>query len=316
MRTIKELNLCDDFLFHEVMKDKDLVIGLLETVLDLKGKIIDIKYIEEEKTIKSGYSGKGVRLDVYVLDNELNVYDIEIQNGKLKVIGKRSRKYQSNMDGYILRQGQGYEELKKQYIIFICTGDPFGQGLYKYTFSNRCHEIPSLSLGDETYKIILNTKGTVGEISPDLKEFLYFIEHSTQSIAEKSNSQFIKALSKKVETVKQDDESRGEFMTFEEKMQEYAELYVEEHAEEIEERVTQKITEEVTERVTEEVTERVTEEVTERVTEEVANERNIFWQNEIQNKTFETARAMKNEGIEIALISKITKLSVEEIESM
>ncbi|MBQ9960878.1 MAG: hypothetical protein IJP00_03120 [Firmicutes bacterium] len=64
------------------------------------------------------------------------------------------------------------------------------------------------------------------------------------------------------------------------------------------------------------MTQRVTEQVTERVTEEVANERNSFWQNEIQNKTFETARAMKNEGIEIALISKITKLSVEEIESM
>ena len=37
MKTIKDLNLCDDYLFHEVMKDKRLVIGLLETVLDLKG---------------------------------------------------------------------------------------------------------------------------------------------------------------------------------------------------------------------------------------------------------------------------------------
>ena len=283
MRTIRELNLCDDFLFHEVMKDKNLVIGLLETVLDLSGKIIDIKYVEEEKTIRSGYTGKSVRLDVYVQDEDINIYDIEIQNGKLKVIGKRSRKYQSNMDGFALKHGQNYDELKKQYIIFICTGDPFGYGLYKYTFSNRCHELPHLELGDETYKIILNTKGVSGDISPQLKEFLYFIEHSSQTIADASDNNFIKALSEKIETIKQDGETGGAFMTFEEKMQEYAEEYVEAHAEEIKARVTERITEEVTEKVTEEL-------------------------------TAKTAKAMKVEGLDNDVISRITGLSIEAIE--
>lgn len=39
MRTLKELNLCDDFLFKETMKDEHLAAQLLQTVLNLPGKI-------------------------------------------------------------------------------------------------------------------------------------------------------------------------------------------------------------------------------------------------------------------------------------
>ncbi len=64
MKKFQELNLCDDFLFKAVMRDEKLLIRFLELVLDLKGKIKGIKYIEEEKTIKNGYLDKSVRLDV------------------------------------------------------------------------------------------------------------------------------------------------------------------------------------------------------------------------------------------------------------
>lgn len=69
MRELKDLNLCDDFLFKEVMKEEKLAIELLELILDLKGKIKKIKYIETEKTIDGGYDGKTVRLDVYIQDD-------------------------------------------------------------------------------------------------------------------------------------------------------------------------------------------------------------------------------------------------------
>lgn len=39
VRTLKELNLCDDFLFKETMKDEHLAAQLLQTVLNLPGKI-------------------------------------------------------------------------------------------------------------------------------------------------------------------------------------------------------------------------------------------------------------------------------------
>lgn len=40
-----------------------------------------------------------------------------------------------------LPTGVHYKELPETYIIFICTYDPFGKGLYKYTFDTKCNEI-------------------------------------------------------------------------------------------------------------------------------------------------------------------------------
>ena len=49
MKNFQDLNLCDDFLFKEVMRDDKLVIGFLEIVLNLKGKISGVNYVETEK---------------------------------------------------------------------------------------------------------------------------------------------------------------------------------------------------------------------------------------------------------------------------
>ena len=223
MKKLKDLNLCDDFLFKEVMKDEELVIGFIEMVLGLKGKIKEVKFIETEKTIDGGYEGKTVRLDVYVLDREETVYDIEIQNGKLNNLGKRCRKYQSNIDHDFLKRGHSYVRLKKQYIIMICTGDPFGEGFYKYSFSNRCHEKLEIRLDDECEKIFLNTKGKNGEVSRELKAFLNFVEKSTVQNAVEIKDSYVKKLSAKIEQIKIDEELGGIFMTLEEKMDEIRE---------------------------------------------------------------------------------------------
>ena len=227
MKSFQELNLCDDFLFKAVMRDEKLLIQFLELVLDLKGKIKGIKYIEEEKTIKNGYLDKSVRLDVYVEDEE-TVYNIEIQTAKYKILPKRSRKYQANLDNRALKPGEDYANLKAQIIIFVCTGDPFGQGLYKYTFSNRCHELPGLELGDETTKVFLNTKGHKGEVSNELKAFLSFVEKSTVQNAEVVKDKYVAQLSAKIEDIKRDEELGGAFMTLEEKMEELAREKMEE----------------------------------------------------------------------------------------
>ena len=68
MKSFQDLNLCDDFLFKEVMRDEELLIGFLEMVLDLKCKIKGIRIIENEKTIKNRYLEKSIVLDVYAED--------------------------------------------------------------------------------------------------------------------------------------------------------------------------------------------------------------------------------------------------------
>ena len=87
------------------------------------------------------------------------IIDIEIQttDGIDGWLPKRTRYYQAMIDLDVLDTGRDYIELKKSYIIFICTFDPFDLGEKVYTFSNCCHEIDDLELGDETTKIFLQS---------------------------------------------------------------------------------------------------------------------------------------------------------------
>ena len=45
----------------------------------LNKKIKKIEVIEPEKTIETGYESRGIRMDVYVEDDEDVVYDVEMQ---------------------------------------------------------------------------------------------------------------------------------------------------------------------------------------------------------------------------------------------
>ena len=84
-------------------------------------------------------------------DNEGRVYDIEMQcsNSPRNDLAKRSRFYQSLIDGELLDKGKPYEELNPSYVIFICTFDPFHRGLPIYTFTHCCKEDNRVQLKDE-----------------------------------------------------------------------------------------------------------------------------------------------------------------------
>ena len=88
------------------------------------------------------------------------VFDVEMQKRNRGNIPKRTRFYQALIDAPMLKSGeQGFDHLKPAYIIVICGFDQYGYGFYRYTFDNRCKELPELLMGDGCRKIILNTKG-------------------------------------------------------------------------------------------------------------------------------------------------------------
>ena len=100
----------------------------------------------------------GVRLDAYV-DDGANVYTIEMQTTRQSALPKRARLYQAHMDINQLSRGQYYDKLRPGFVIFICTFDPFGRGLCRYSFRNVCKE-EDFELKDEAYKLFFNTTGT------------------------------------------------------------------------------------------------------------------------------------------------------------
>ena len=210
-KLIEQLNLDDDFLFAKVMSDKEICKKVLEKILNIK-----IKYLEmptEQKVIDLLLDSKAVRLDIYVSDENNTIYNVEMQKGKRKNLAKRSRYYQGSIDLDMISKGRDYQELQKSFVIFICTFDPFGSGRHLYTFENRCNEDYSLVLGDETKKLFLNTKGTLNDVNQEMLDFLKYIEQSTDEVANASNSQLVKEINNKVKHLKQDKSMEVEYMT-------------------------------------------------------------------------------------------------------
>ena len=210
-KTLKELNLEDDFLFAKVMTDKIICKELLEKLLNIE--IEKITMPEEQKTINLLLESKGIRLDIYVKDENNTVYNVEMQRGSHKNLPKRLRYYQGNMDLDCISKGENYNKLVKSYIIFICTFDLFEKGRHKYTFESICLEDNSIKLNDESQKIILNTKGFMNDLDEELLEFLKYVECSNEVTAKNSKGDLVKHIHQRVEEVKKDASMEVEFMT-------------------------------------------------------------------------------------------------------
>lgn len=107
----------------------------------------------------------------------------------------------------MIEKGVFYSELKKTYIIFLCSFDMFGQGYHQYTFQNCCMENKDIVLGDESFKIFFNTKGTANDVSEEVKAFLNYLEGIL------CDDDYIQELEKEVKKIKYNKKWRKEYMT-------------------------------------------------------------------------------------------------------
>ncbi len=109
---------------------------------------------------------------------------------------------------HVLKKGKDYRKLKKSFIIFICNYDPFNKSRLVYTFRNRCDEDYSIIFHDDAAKIIINTKGTVGDISDELRAVIQYMDSGV------ATTEYTKSLDKEVATVKADEKFRREYMLY------------------------------------------------------------------------------------------------------
>ena len=218
-KKFEQLEIRDDFMFSVIMRNPRYCKPFLECILGVK--ISHIEYPISQETIDITADAKSVRLDIYVEDSENTVYNAEMQTVENRNIPKRTRYYQGMIDLNILEKGENYKSLKKSFVIFICTFDLFGKGRHIYTFENRCIQDTSLSLGDDTIKIILNTKGTMDDVTPELKSLLDFID------GEEPRDEFTKELEAAVKTVRKNEKWRLDYMTLQMNYQEKYEQGIE-----------------------------------------------------------------------------------------
>ena len=202
----EELTIRDNFLFQKVMLHENICKHFLEKLLDIKIK--NINYRQYEKTIDLSPQNKTIRLDVYVETDADEVIDIEMQTGNSEKewLAKRARYYGSMLDLSSLAKGKDYIKLKKSYVIFVCTFDPFDCERKLYTFRNACRE-ENLDLNDGSEKIFLNTKGTKGKVDEDIDDFLKYVDEN------KINGDFVKNIADVVAKVKEHKELGVEYMS-------------------------------------------------------------------------------------------------------
>ena len=219
-RDRRDIPLENDAMFAEVMRRKDLCIGLLETIFEGR-RIRDIVYEdglspEAQKYIAFNPGNKSIRLDVYFEDGD-TVYDIEIQKADKGNLPKRTRMYSSMMDANMLDKGLEYEELKDSYVIFICMFDPFEKGLARYTFRSICEEDGGLPLGDGRCIMFLNTKGSVGDLGADMDAFFGYLNGGIESIGtgKDSGNEFVEKLDEYVLDINGDEDWRQGYMKYE-----------------------------------------------------------------------------------------------------
>lgn len=228
----EDIGISDDFMFGTVMRKPEYCKPFLETVLGIP--IEKVVYPSSQKVIDLKSDARSVRLDVYAADEKHTAYNIEMQNEHCANLPKRSRYYQGMVDLNILEKGKNYQCLRKSYIIFVCTFDLFGEGRHIYTFENRCVQSLGLTLGDEATKIFLNTKGTVDDVSEEMKNLLDYIDGRAP------DNTYTNALDKEVRRIRQNEDWRLDYMTLDMKFQEKFEQGMERGKHEGMERGTQR----------------------------------------------------------------------------
>ena len=209
----EDLDITDDFIFSRVMRNKKLCRTLLEMIL--KVKIGKIKFLTSHHSIKIEPNAKGIIMDVYLKD-ENKVINVEMQTSNKGDLSRRARYYQAAADIDTTPKGSEYKDLKQNYVIFICTFDPFLKGKPSYTFQNLCieHDKP-IYLGDGTTKIFLNTTSKdLSNLDLELRLFYDYIKGKTAQTA------FTKELDKSIARMKQEKEERNMYLTYTSRMME------------------------------------------------------------------------------------------------
>ena len=203
----EELVITDDFMFGKVMRHPERCGKLLEIILGVK--IREVVFLDDQESLNPDYKAKGIRLDIYLEDAGNSVYNVEMQAQNRGGLPKRGRYYQAVIDINLIEKGAEYDALKKSYVIFICTFDPFGEGRHIYHFENLCRENPAIRLEDGTEKVFLNTEGVMDGAEEDLKNLLkYFQSLTPQDV-------YTKELDEAVAAAREHREWRLEYMKME-----------------------------------------------------------------------------------------------------
>ena len=278
----EEASLSNNFIFCRVMSENlDLCKEFLEMLLNIK--IESIRLAQPEATLNVEFYSKGIRLDVFVKDENDRMFDIEMQVIGNDYLPLRARYYQSVLDISYLRSGQDYESLTESYVIFLCLEDIFHKGFPIYTFKSVCSEDNGLFLNDKTTEVFCNALEYDKMPAEKLRTFFKFLVEKKPD-----ETEFSKTLSEKVLKAKIPEDSRRTFMTLEQEIK----LAAKHAAQEAYEKGYKE------------------------AYKEAETEKDLAVKRAAENNARNNARKLKESGVSVEIISKCTGLSLQQIQEL
>ena len=209
---LENLNLTDRFLFDEVMEDTQSCQTLISILLE--NEISLLTRPQTEKELRLSPELRQVRLDVVSMDRDRNLYFTEMQKRNTGNLMRRSRYYQAQLDISLLKPGTtDFNLLNDSCFILIAPFDLFGKGLYRYTFEGVCRECPQLKIKDGAVRVFINTRGTNREeFSGEFLDLMEYIMHSTDEVAQSSESHRIRLLHRNVRNIRMSEKTGVKYM--------------------------------------------------------------------------------------------------------
>lgn len=217
IKPFKDLSLVDDFMFSEVMRRPENIKPFLENLLEKK--IQRVVTIDKQKDLKDTCDAHGIRLDVYLEDENHTKYDVEVQARLHRKLERRIRYYTSGIDRRSLEINADYEELSDSFVIFICVEDYFGAGLAVYERESHIKGAPDIPYEDGSHAFILNADFKQGNGNPAVLDFLRYIRAGYRGEHyDISKSSYLKQIDEAVCGIKEDSGREMEYMTLAMKM--------------------------------------------------------------------------------------------------
>lgn len=219
-KALKELTLLDKFLFDQTMDIPEAHEAALQIIFGDETLQL-LNETQTEKEFRTAPWLRSIRLDVFTMDNDKNIYDTEMQGWYRNDLIKRSRYYLGLIDSSLLEPGAvNFNKLNDVFLIMIMPFDLFGKGKYCYTFHTWCDEEKDLQLKDGATRIFLNTRGKYPEgVSQELIDFLRYIETTDGTFAKQTGSRKIQKIHECVQKIKSSEEMGVKYMqSWEEKI--------------------------------------------------------------------------------------------------
>ena len=142
----------------------------------------------------------------YILGKKIKKILMVEPEKTMKDLPRRMRYYQGMLDIAFFPAGADYNQMRKSFVIFICNFDPYGEERYIYSFQNRCDQNSEILFGDDAIKVVVNTKGKKGDISPELKEVIIYLDR------EEVTGPYSRELDDAVNELKLNEERGQEYM--------------------------------------------------------------------------------------------------------